>query len=272
MDKFMYQVQLDGKLHVSTIGDYKLAFDAMNVFQRPKRTDMLGGLRSKIYDEIDRQLIVQEAKERGYMDKPGVRDEVNGQVEEMMVTKLFNDVVSFDKEITPEQVSAFYDEHAESFVVPEARKGHVLYCDDEAAGQAAAAAARNGADWDELLGQYDSNRANLDRKGETDLLRANASDPVKDALFALSDEGDVSDPFPVDEKWVVARLDEIQPAHQQSLQDATEQIGRVIRAQRQDESLKKLLAEWRGEFDVVIHQDRLAKLRSWEDLTGSSVQ
>ncbi len=272
MDKFMYQARLDGKLQVSTIGDYKLAFDAMNVFQRPKRTDMLGGLRSKIYEAIDRQLIVQEAKERGYMDKPAVRDEVNGKVEEMMVTKLFNDVVSFDKQVTPAQVSAYYDEHSADFVVPEARKGHVLYCADEAAGQAAAAAARDGAGWDDLLGQYDSNRANLDRKGETDLYRANASDPVKDALFSLSNEGDVSDPFAVNEQWVVARLDEIQPAHQQSLQDATEQIGQIIRARRQDESLKKLLAEWRGEFDVVIHKDRLAKLRSWEDLSGTSVQ
>jgi parvulin-like peptidyl-prolyl isomerase len=272
MDKFMYQVRLDGKLQVSTVGDYKLAFDAMNVFQRPKRTDMLGGLRSKIYEAIDRQLIVQEAQERGYMDKPVVRDEVNDKVEEMMVTKLFNDVVSYDKQVTPEQVSTYYDEHTANFVVPEARKGHVVFCADEAAGQAAAAAAREGADWDDLLGQYDSNRANLDRKGETDLYRADGSDPVKDALFSLSQESDVSDPFAVNEQWAVVRLDEIQPAHQQSLEDVTEQIGQVIRAQRQDQSLKQLLAEWRGDFSVVIHKDRLAKLRSWEDLAGSSVQ
>jgi parvulin-like peptidyl-prolyl isomerase len=95
---------------------------------------------------------------------------------------------------------------------------------------------------------------------------------VKDALFSLSQESDVSDPFAVNEQWAVVRLDEIQPAHQQSLEDVTEQIGQVIRAQRQDQSLKQLLAEWRGDFSVVIHKDRLAKLRSWEDLAGSSVQ
>ena len=48
MDKFFYQVRLGDKLETVTVGDYKSQFDNMNVFERPKKTDMLGGVRERI--------------------------------------------------------------------------------------------------------------------------------------------------------------------------------------------------------------------------------
>ena len=269
MDKFFYQVRLDGELQTVTIGDYKLAFDEMNVFQRPKLTDMLGGLRQKVYETVDRQLIVQEARERGYIDAPAVREEVDGKIEEMMVTKLFQDVVSYDEIVSPEQVAAFYDAHGEDFVVPEGRKGRVVYCADEAQAAAARAAALEGADWTDVMEEFGVSQANRNRGGETEFYAANASNPIKDALFSLAGEGDVSEPFTVDDQWMVARLDEVQPARQRPVDEVTEEIGQAIRAQRQDQALKELLAEWRNEFDVVVHTENLAKVRSWGDLVAS---
>ncbi|MCB1150509.1 SurA N-terminal domain-containing protein, partial [bacterium] len=114
LDRVFFSVKfdLDGEPEVWTIGDYKAQYDQWNVFQRPKRGELLGGVRKKILnDMVDRRLMISEARERGYFERPEVTGDVNMNVERAMVQKLHDEVVKIDERISPEALDAFWNEH-----------------------------------------------------------------------------------------------------------------------------------------------------------------
>ena len=72
----------DGSLVEVTISDFKDTFDSMNVFQRPKKDEMLGALRLKVLDEVGKALVNIEARKRGFHDDPKVKERVDLKLEE----------------------------------------------------------------------------------------------------------------------------------------------------------------------------------------------
>jgi hypothetical protein len=99
MDFYGYEVK--GEPRKYTLGDFKAAYDRMSVFERPKWGDMLGGIRQKITDEIDRALLNFDAEDRGLHQDPEVLAKVDEKIEEMLVSKLFEEGVHSDKTISP---------------------------------------------------------------------------------------------------------------------------------------------------------------------------
>ncbi|MFH1845581.1 MAG: peptidyl-prolyl cis-trans isomerase [bacterium] len=266
MDRFFYKAQLNGKLQVVTIGDFKVQFDDMNVFQRPKRSEMLGGLRQKIYESIDRQLIVDEARERGYFEHPDVVSEVAPRVEEMIVSKLYQDGITYDQQVTPEQVEEFWAEHQIEYFIPEERSGYQVFCDDEDSAREAMALARDGADWAEILDTFDTVDENQATGGETMVFNETHQNPVKDALFGLMGSGDVSHPFEAQGKWMVVRLETITESHLKDMSEVTEELGQRIRMIRKDQVLTEMIEEWKVDFGVTINESNLNSVRPWDDL------
>ena len=272
MDMFFYQVRLDDELKTMTVGDYKVLFDKMSTFQRPKKSEMLGGLRMKITQDIDKQLIVQEAKERGYFQDQRVLDLVGIRVEEMMVSKLHGDVVKYEEYVSPEDLDTYWAEVKEQYIMPEGRDGAIVYCPDADTAQQAYEAAVAGTDWTEILAKFGSDETNKGREGLLEMMRANQQHPVKDALFSLEKKGDVSEPFRVADNWAVVRLGTIEASFQRELAEVRNELGQRIRLRRQDEALRKMLQDWRKQFNVVIDEGNLAKVRSWEELSMQSAE
>ncbi len=267
MDMFFYQVRLEGELQTMTVGSYKLIFDKMSTFQRPKKSELLGGLRQKMLTEIDKQLITQEARERGYYKDTRVLESVGIRVEEMMVSKLHSEVVDYEEYIAPQDLEEFWVAVKEQYVVPEGRGGLVVYCENQEQAVRAREAAVAGTGWSVILEEYGSVEENKQRDGQLDIVRANVSHPVSDQLFTLAEKGDVSQPFGVGGKWAVVRLTIIEESYQQELAEVRNELGQRIKMRRQDEALRELLLEWRDHFGVVIYEDKLDRLDSWEELS-----
>jgi hypothetical protein len=269
MDKFLMQYRQGGELVTMTVGDYKIRFDQMNTFQRPKHTELLGGLRQKLSQEIEKILILEEARERGYFEDPRVVGNVGERLEEMMVSKLHSDVVEYDTYVSPEDLETFYAEHGHEYIKPEGRDGLVVVCASQEDATAASQAARAGADWTEVLAQYSSDENNKQSGGKLEMVLATATGPVRDALFGLEKTGEVSDPVAVaGERWLVVKLGNIEPSRQQEIDEVRDQMGQRIKALRQDAELRKLLGQWREQFGVTINEKNLERLRSWEELSA----
>jgi len=268
MDKFLLQYRQGGELVTLTVGDYKVRFDQMNTFQRPKRSELLGGLRMKLTQEVDKLLVIEEAKARGYFEDPRVTEKVGLRLEEMMASKLHSDVVQYDTYVSPDDLEEFWAEHKQEYVVPEGRNGLVVVCADREQADRAREAAQTGTGWTEILEQYGSDENNKQKGGQFEMVYANGSGALKDALFSLEKVDDVSQPTLVNDKWIVAKLTTIEPSYQKQLDEVRNELGQRIKMRRQDEALVKLLADWREQFGVSIDEGNLARLRSWEELTA----
>jgi len=267
LDRFFYQVRLGDTLETWTIGDYKQMFDNSNVFERPKRTEMLGGLRNNIMGIVDRKLLLQEAKERGYMEDPRVTGDTDEKREQMMVQKLHEQVVKIDEAVSAEQLEEFWREHQAEYMVQETRGGKAVICASEEAARQARAAAEQGTDWLEILARYGSDQSNKQNRGDFRVAN-NAASPLRDPVFALTAVGQLAGPVQLPQGWLVARLDSIAEPRQPELSEVATEIGQRIRMRRSEQKLQDLLAEWRTQFPVEIRERALAKARPLEELAA----
>lgn len=268
LDRFFFSLRADlaEEPEVWTIGDFKNLYDDMSTFQRPKRSQALGGVRNKIVaDMVDRPLLAAEARERGYLEDSRVLAKARERSEQAMVTRLHDEVVTYDQFVSKEELDAFWNEHKDEYEEPEKRAGKILYCREQDQAAAAVAEARAGAEWAAILDAYEVNQNNKDAGGELAPISSTATGPVRDVLFELA-EGQVSDPVAVENGWVVVKLEEITPQRMRELAEMHEQVSERIRRLRKDQALKDFLAEWREEFPVTIYEGKLSSLPSWDDL------
>jgi parvulin-like peptidyl-prolyl isomerase len=78
--------------------------------------------------------------------------------------------------------------------------------------------------------------------------------------------GEVSTPFQVSNGWMVLKLMELAPERVFTFDEAKDRIEAALREQDNDKRLNDLLAKWKDEFKVVIHDDNLKKVRLPERL------
>ena len=258
----------EGKMVEYTVGAYKISFDKMGVFQRPKKGDMLGGFRQKLIDEVERGLLNLEAENRGYFEHPEVLTKVNLKVEEAMVTRLYKEVVTFDDKITPEELDEFWAEHKSDYLVEEGRSGHLVICLNRQKADNARKAIMSGKTWAEVLVKFGSDQSNKSKGGKTENIYQVSQSPIVAPLFAL-EKGEISQPFAVGtDRFAIVQLDNIVLAHEYELHEVSEAIGARIRQGRQETAFLELLGQWREEFGVEIHTESLAGLQSWEEVTA----
>lgn len=264
-DKLLLSYELTtGPIEV-TVADIKTQFDRQSIFERPKKEEGLGALRTKLRNTVERVMITDEAKRRGYLDDQRVKDASFIRIEEMLVDRVHREIVSFDQHVSLDEMQAFWEENAEFYYRPERRSGTMVRAATlENANLARQAAIDEPQNWSQIVRMY-NNDPNLTRTlGKVMQVPIDAEGPVRDTLFRLS-VGEISEPVEMPGGWGVIQLDRIHAEERPVLSDMTEVVAQRIRNQRSDRALRQLLVEWREEFGVEVHEDRLPDLPSLEE-------
>jgi parvulin-like peptidyl-prolyl isomerase len=123
-----------------------------------------------------------------------------------------------------------------------------------------------GEDWDDIYNRFAVVKDPVS-KGALSVARTEMV-PERDAVFAVESVGDVTPPFQAQQGWGVMRLDNIVPPAQREMNDAAQEVSNRIKRNRQDQALQAKLAEWSEEFTVIINEDALAAMPSWDELTS----
>lgn len=270
LDLPFYSYIVGDKVNAYSLGDYKAIFDRMTVFQRPKKGEMLGGLRNKIYTEMDKALFNVEARSRGMYEDPRVTSMTNERLEEVLVNKIYQDLVKYDERVTPEQLDAYWAKHKDDFAKPELRSGHLVVCLNGAQAAKARAELEAGAQWKKILVQYGTDRNNKAQAGRMTDIGSNANGPIRDVLFSLAKD-ELSQPFPLDNgRFGIMSCEQIKPGSPGNLKEDTETVGMVIRRKRENDAFNKLLDQWRADFGVTVYEENLADLPGWDELVNPS--
>ncbi len=268
---FYGYVKSDGTERQFSLGDYKSKFDNMSVFQRPKSTQMLGGLRSKITESVDKIFVDLAARDLGYYENEGVLLRVGVKIEEMMVNRLFSDFVRDDSQITADELNEFWAAHDVDYYQPESRNGRLVICVNEAAGRGAHEDLIAGATWRDILVKFGTDKDNKSRSGKIEGVRAEASGALGAAMFQL-EVGNVSDPFALDDgTFAVVKLEGIKEPYQPELKGLAEDIGRRMKQMREEETFQALLSKWKSDLVIETYPENLAGMKSWAELTTPPV-
>ncbi len=272
MEMVFYSYEkLDGTERIYTLGDYKSHFDKMSVFQRPKRAQMLGGLRNKLTEELEKTLFKLEAEDLGYFENEEVLFKVNAKVEELLVNKLYTDTVTYKKRIEPTELDVYWQEHKADYFVPETRDGRLVVCADRQSADEAAAAASEGVSWRDLLVKYGTEAENKSRSGKIEKVRSDMTGPARDALFELA-VGESSVAFDLGNgSFGVVMLEGINEPYQTELKTITEEVGQRMKQMREEENFQALLAKWKADLAITEFPENLEGLKSWRELTAVPV-
>lgn len=268
MDFYGYTVK--GEPRKYTLGDFKAAYDRMSVFERPKWAEMLGGIRSKITDEIDRALLNFDAEERGLHTDPEVVAKVDEKIEEMLVGRLFDEGVTADKNVSPAALDSAWALTKDRYILPEMRSGKRIICADAAAAGKAHAALVAGDPWRKVFNTYGVEEADKASGGSVEFLRGDAKGPERDAMFALQ-LGAYSAPFALQGgKYEIVMLDKIDPARNPQLAEVAEQVVKNVQNKREEMAFRAALDGWKKQVTIVVNEDKLAKTRSWKELNDAA--
>ncbi|MCB1183778.1 peptidyl-prolyl cis-trans isomerase [bacterium] len=261
----------EGIERVYTVGDFKVKFDRMTGSQRPTREGLIAGLRAMVAAEVEKALFTFEADQRGYPQDPGVQIRVEAKIEEMLIKKLKDEALDIDRRVTAAQLDSFWTLHSAEFELPETRNGRLVVCLVEEFANEAREAALKGVDWDQIVARYDSDAVNRERQGRLLGVRADGEGALRDLLFAM-EPGQVSEVFELDEgRFAVARLDEVRPPSAPDKVASAEAAGVRIRRDRERTQLDRLMAGWRRDIVIELHEENLADLPSWDEIHETPV-
>lgn len=249
-----------------TVGDFadRLASQSPYLqarFESPER-------RREFLDNLVRfELLVYEAKRRGYADRPEVQRARRSAMTQQLIRQEIDDKLTLT-DITDEEIQSVYDSNPEEY-------------DRPAQVRASAILIKNRAKADEILAKAKSSDINQFRKlaressedeataksgGDLQFFTADAegSPPpnVRDAAFTLNRVGDV---FPkavrTPEGYYIVMLTGKRAPLKRSYEQAKRAIRHKLARQKKDEAMEALLASLREDIPVEIDYEALSEIK-----------
>jgi len=190
-----------------------------------------------------------------------VKQLLDNKRDELMVNLMYEDLVNKKTVITQDRIQKYYDDNQESLRSPEQRNFGIVITADKDMAQRAQGDMLAGKPMALVASTYSTDDEVLEKKGQTGLTMRGAIPELNDVGWSMSTVGDVSQPFQVSNGWMVIKLLEIAPPRIFTLEEARSQIDGALREKDNDKLLNELLAKWKDEFKVVIHEDNLKKVK-----------
>jgi foldase protein PrsA len=243
---------------VWTVRRYEDFFENSSIFGRPRREAQVGGLRRSLKEIAIRELMDQVAIDRGYGEDPDVRDEYRTRREQMMVTRLNEELVSDQVRISPEELEVWWEENKEDFRRPEMRDVLAIICEAESDCLSAEIDLAGGATWEEIVEKYCVESDIKQQKGQVGVMSANASSAIKHIVFGMEETDVLSAPEELgDGRWAMVKVLDIRPTHVPELSEIRTQVGARMRGIREDALFDSLIESWMVEYEITRYPERL---------------
>lgn len=249
-----------------TVGDFadRLASQSPYLqarFESPER-------RREFLDNLVRfELLVYEAKRRGYADRPEVQRARRSAMTQQLVRQEIDEKLSLN-DISDEEIQAVYDSSPEEYDRPaQVRASAILVKDRDKADRLLAKAKESDINQFRKLARENSeDEATAKSGGDLQFFTADAEgNPppnVRDAAFNLSRVGDV---FPkavkTPEGFYIVMLTGKRAPLKRTYEQAKRAIRHKLARQKKDEAMNALLDSLREDIPVEIDYEALADIK-----------
>jgi peptidyl-prolyl cis-trans isomerase C len=247
--------------HVITLGDFEKRLAELSPLARARnqspadRRKLLGTL-------VDRELMAQEARRRGYDRRPEIQKMLNDYI----TAALLRDEV--DARLKPEDVpdadvETYYRDHEAEFSRPEEVRASAIVVRDKAKADKVAAEARKSDDraFRLLVARHSEDAESKARGGDLggffDRRTTRYPRPVVDAALALQKVGDFSSPVQTERGYYILRLEQKRPGFSRPLGEAKDQLRRQLLSEVRVRRIAELVARSRADHKVEVFEDRL---------------
>jgi parvulin-like peptidyl-prolyl isomerase len=245
---------------IVTIKDFSDFYDRASFFTRPRREFRLGGIKLFLTERMMAELVVEEMARSNIEEHPEIKAAINAKQEELMINRLYEDMVNAQTVVTQAMVADYYNANVSMFRTPEKRRFGVILTGDIERARAAHQEIQDGKRFRSVAMEYSIDEATLETLAETGLLSEGEQPEMDKYGFALERVGAVTTPFESSRGWMILKLTEKTDAGQFTQTEANDSIRRALKQMENDARLNELLAKWKEELGVVINEKNLSKI------------
>ena len=242
-----------------TMKDFGDLYDRASFFQRPRRESRLGDIKKFLVDVVMNELIADELKDSRIEEEPEVKAMLMRKREQLMVDKLYQDLVDQQARVELPEIKEYYSDNLEQFRRPEERRFGVVLAGSRADAETAHRRLARGLPFERVVEQFNVADLSQDFQAADRFLSKGEQPELDDYGFALTNVGDYTEPFDTSRGWMILKLYERRPERILPLAEAEHDIKHYLRTLVNEERLKELLSKWREEVPVTIYEKNLKK-------------
>ncbi len=208
---------------------------------------------------IDQELVLAEAEDRGYADRPEFKHAVRNRETELLIPRYLELVVAPRVKVTEDDLKSYYDEHKEEYhKLPRVRLGQITVATEELALKLAAQL-RQGADLAWLVKQHSIDRYK-ETGGDRGWMTPNPGlDAVHNQLLEAP-RGTVIDPFGVKDNWQVLLVTGRVEQGLYTFDEISGNIQQAVFNNQFNVVLYEFMKTLRKRAEIKINADVLARL------------
>ncbi|MGE5279763.1 MAG: peptidyl-prolyl cis-trans isomerase [Deltaproteobacteria bacterium] len=150
-------------------------------------------------------------------------------------------------QVAPREVTEYYEEHADDFLVPESAVVDSIFVKEQAEAQAVRSALASGEAFEEVFKKY-SKRANLGAVRRGQLKKA-----LEDFVFSLA-PGAPSEPYPFDDGYYIFVLRTIEPPARQTIDEVKEAITQKLENEKFERAYKTWIEGLKDKAYISIRE------------------
>ena len=243
-----------------TVRDFSDYYDGASFFARPRREFRFSGIKSFLIERMMAEIVPEEMKRSKIAEHPEVKKILKAKREELMINRLWDDMINQQTVVTDKEVREYYRDEEEFFTLPEKRRFGVILTGDEKSANEAYNEIKGGKRFRTVAMAYSIDELTRESLAETELLAKGEQSEMDKVGFAIKRVGDVAKPFETSRGWMILKLTEKQDSHKLSMEEASDSIRPGLKQRKNDERLNELLEKWKEELGVVIHDKNFSKI------------
>jgi len=204
----------------------------------------------KSFEQQKKQSFPKEADYKKFLKDSGqTNEDILKRVRlDLLSNKIRDEVIKGKSKVTDAQIRDFYEKNKERFAQPERRDLRIVLTKNEAKARQAKAALDGGQSWKTVASRFSIDEASKTQGGKLPGQNEGTLEKALDKAVFSAKRGQVSGPVKTQFGFYVFEVEKIQPASQQTLEQAKETIRQTLQSQNQQKALDQFVEDFRKKW------------------------
>jgi peptidyl-prolyl cis-trans isomerase C len=203
------------------------------------------------------RLIYDRGVASGYDKDPEVQKQLEDLKRRLVVQRVMQEQQSAPVEDS--EVQAYYDAHQSEFATDRVKASHILVADEALAKDIRAKLEANPAQFENLAKEHSIDKANAEKGGDLGFFgRGRMVKEFEDAAFALTEDGQISDPIQTRFGWHIIKRTGREEGKVKPFEEVKSQIRIRLMNEKRRQRTEEFLAKLKKEANYQVDVDALA--------------
>jgi foldase protein PrsA len=162
--------------------------------------------------------------------------------------RLTQKVTEDAKNVSDEDIEAYYEKNKKRFAQPERRDLRVVLTKTQPKAQRAKKELSSGKSFKQVVKKYSIDEASKSQAGLLPAVSEGQQEKAFDTAIFDAEKGKIEGPVKTQFGWYVFKVEKITPASQQTLEESKDTIKNLLRSQRQQKALDAFVKQFREDY------------------------